>query len=407
MANEIDCSVQRKHELGLDQENVTFPSLELDGLRPDPIVEEEEPGLTVNEATLAVISTTIGAGVTSIPYAMTASGFMTGLFINLIVITIIFLATYLYWLARKHMQYDHLSEMLYITMGRGSIFALNGLLAFIIYGVIVIYMTLGARICRSVVTEAGVQSELLQEKWPWVLAIAAILFPLFMRRSLGEMTFQTKILFCGVLALILAMAQKALFSDGQLTAPIVREERSAIENWLDSANICMMSFGFMLNLYPIINSIKISKQTGPNVSYVIGTSVTFCFVVYTILTLLAMQIYGDGIKQSILDNFDGESSISAWLIRLIFMTIFMCNSPYLFLPGKSFLLNIVFEAREGLFSRRLQSSVYRAADARTLRRLSFVSDNSFTFYNEANFDAAELDDSNDDFKAQSGSKDVL
>jgi len=89
------------------------------------------------------------------------------------------------------------------------------------------------------------------------------------------------------------------------------------------------------------------------------------------------------------------------------MTIFMCNSPYLFLLGKNFLLNIVFEAREGLFSRRLQSSVYRAADARTLRRLSFVSDNSFTFYNEANFDAAELDDSNDDFKAQNGSKDVL
>ena len=296
LANEIDCSVQRKHELGIDQENVTFPSLELDGLRPDPIDEEDEPGLTVNEAALAVISTTIGAGVTSIPYAMTASGFMTGLFINLVVITIIFLATYLYWLARKHMQYDHLSEMLYMTMGRGSIFALNGLLAFIIYGVIVIYLTLGARICRSVITEAGVESELLQEKWIWVLAMAAILFPLFMRRSLGEMTFQTKILFTGVVALILAMAQKALFSDGQLTAPIVREERSAVENWLDSANICMMSFGFMLNLYPIINSIKRSKQTGPNVSYVIGSSVTFCFVVYTVLTLLAMQIYGDGIK---------------------------------------------------------------------------------------------------------------
>lgn len=180
-------------------------------MRPEPIDDEEEPGLTVNEATLAVISTTIGAGVTSIPYAMTAAGFTTGLLINLIIICFIFFTTYLYWLARRFLQYDHLSEMLYVTLGRSSIFALNGLLAFIIYGIIVIYLTLGARICRSVLSESGVESDILQEKWPWVLGISGILFPLFMRRSLGEMTFQTKILFGGVVALILTMAQKALF----------------------------------------------------------------------------------------------------------------------------------------------------------------------------------------------------
>ena len=104
--------------------------------------------MTVNEAALAVISTTVGAGVTSIPYAMTTAGFATGLLINLLVMSIVLFSTYLYWLARKHMQLDHLSELLYVTLGRGSIFALNGLLAFIIYGVIVIYLTLGARICR-------------------------------------------------------------------------------------------------------------------------------------------------------------------------------------------------------------------------------------------------------------------
>ena len=117
--------------------------------------------MTVNEAALAVISTTVGAGVTSIPYAMTASGFWTGILINCFVMSSVFFSTYLYWLARSHMQVDHLSEMLYVTLGRGSIFALNGLLAFIIYGVIVIYMTLGARVCRSVLSEAGVESDLL------------------------------------------------------------------------------------------------------------------------------------------------------------------------------------------------------------------------------------------------------
>ena len=54
-----------------------------------------------------------------------------------------------------------------------------------------------------------------------------------------------------------------------------------------------MSFGFMLNLYPIINSMKKSQQTGRNVGYAIGVSVLFCFTVYATLTVLAMQIYGD------------------------------------------------------------------------------------------------------------------
>ena len=34
------------------------------------------------------------------------------------------------------MQLNHLSEMLYVTLGRSSIFALNGLLGFIIYGLV-------------------------------------------------------------------------------------------------------------------------------------------------------------------------------------------------------------------------------------------------------------------------------
>lgn len=111
-----------------------------------------------------------------------------------------------------------------------------------------------------------------------------------------------------------------------------------------------------------------------------------------------MQIYGDGIKPSILDNFDGEKSIQASVIRLIFMTIFMCNSPYLFLPGKSFLLNIVFEWRERMFSRRLQSSVFRASDSSYLdnRRLSFMSDD-YNSYSANNFRHVDL--GNDSFGA--------
>ena len=77
----------------------------------------------------------------------------------------------------------------------------------------------------------------------------------------------------------------------------------------------------------------------------------------------------------------------------------MCNSPYLFLPGKSFLLNIVFEWRECMFSRKLQSSVIRASDSQTYldgRRLSFMSDD----YRHLNMssEAAMVDEEGDNYK---------
>jgi amino acid permease len=168
--------------------------------------------LTVIETALALICTTIGASFTSIPYSMTVAGFKTGVLVNLIVIMTVLFSAYLYWMARMMTQLTHLSEMLYVTLGRSSIFLLNGILAFIIYGLIVIYLTLGARICRSILTDLDIKTEILHQKWPWVLIISAVLFPLFMRRSLSALTFQTKIMCCGVLVLVFVMSEKALNS---------------------------------------------------------------------------------------------------------------------------------------------------------------------------------------------------
>ena len=253
--------------------------------------------MTVIETALALICTTIGASFTSIPYSMTVAGFKTGVLVNLIVIMTVLFSAYLYWMARMMTQLTHLSEMLYVTLGRSSIFLLNGILAFIIYGLIVIYLTLGARICRSILTDLDIKTEILHQKWPWVLIISAVLFPLFMRRSLSALTFQTKIMCCGVLVLVFVMSEKALNSEGH-PAQLVTEvdERPYVEKLLDCSNMSMMGFGFIFNIYPIINSMKKSLQTGKNVAYAVTTSVTFCFSVYVTLTLLAVHIFGDTIK---------------------------------------------------------------------------------------------------------------
>jgi amino acid permease len=77
--------------------------------------------------------------------------------------------------------------MLYIVLGRSSIFVFNGLLAFIGPGCIIVYLTLATRIIRQFVSDMGYKEGLIQEKYPWVILISIVLLPIFLRRSLVEM----------------------------------------------------------------------------------------------------------------------------------------------------------------------------------------------------------------------------
>lgn len=77
--------------------------------------------------------------------------------------------------------------MLYIVLGRSSIFVFNGLLAFIGPGCIIVYLTLATRIIRQFVSDLGYKEGLIQEKYPWVILISIVLLPIFLRRSLVEM----------------------------------------------------------------------------------------------------------------------------------------------------------------------------------------------------------------------------
>ena len=83
----------------------------------------------------------------------------------------------------------------------------------------------------------GVKNAFLQQKWPWVLGITIILFPIFMRRSLAEMTCQNKILFGGIIFMIFAMLQMAYFEHADRSAKVLENLPSENERIIDSFNI--------------------------------------------------------------------------------------------------------------------------------------------------------------------------
>ena len=54
------------------------------------------------------------------------------------------------------------------------------------------------------------QDNIFMHKQPYVLGVAFFLSPLFLSKKLTDMSFQTKILFSGVILLILVLVQKAI-----------------------------------------------------------------------------------------------------------------------------------------------------------------------------------------------------
>ncbi len=70
---------------------------------------------------------------------------------------------------------------------------------------------------------------------------------------------------------------------------------------VDSINITLTSYGFIINLFPITKQLK--EYNNSNIMKSVLMALLFCFSAYIILTLLAMNLYGEfAIQQSIFDN---------------------------------------------------------------------------------------------------------
>ena len=84
-------------------------------------------------ASLAIISTIIGGGIISVPYAFTAPGFANGMVINLTILCFMLFTTYFYLKAKDYLGFSSISELSYICFGRASVFVINFLLTFVIF----------------------------------------------------------------------------------------------------------------------------------------------------------------------------------------------------------------------------------------------------------------------------------
>jgi sodium-coupled neutral amino acid transporter 7/8 len=111
--------------------------------------------MTVVESTLSLISCIIGAGIVSIPYALTATGIYNGIITNIVIIFCLLFASHLYIKSMEYLKLSAVSELSFMSMGRSSIYIINGFFASIFFGVLIMYNVLFSNVAVQLFNKSG------------------------------------------------------------------------------------------------------------------------------------------------------------------------------------------------------------------------------------------------------------
>lgn len=212
--------------------------------------------------------------------------------------------------------------------------------------IVVMYITLFGKICMSFADKIEADEKsffitMIKSKLFYCLFLYFLLLPNILKKRIHELKFTSVLLFGGVISMVLIFAVRVFFYGNTLNKKSEKMEEYVHGNIIDSIAIVVTSYGFILNLFPVYTSMD-NRSNSKGFSATI-IALTFCFVIYIFFSILAYYTYGSSLNPDLFQNIQLEDSISSIFIRALFLLIFLCNIPYLFLPGKEAFLIMVDE----------------------------------------------------------------
>lgn len=124
---------------------------------------------------------------------------------------------------------------------------------------------------------------------------------------------------------------------------------------MDSMNITLASYGFVINFFPIYKSIQSRSNSRGFLS--VSMALSGCFVIYITFSLLALKAYGSDIQPNIFENVKMDKEWISIGLRVLFMCIFLCNIPFTFFAGKECFIMLIVEFTERRVSRNLDMDI--------------------------------------------------
>ena len=157
---------------------------------------------------LAIISTIMGGGIVSIPYAYAVAGVTIGISIQISVIVAIWISATLYLQTKNILRCQtSFSVLANQCLGSVSTYILNMLLVFAVFGIMALYMILFSEIAISllgdtVATENPEDEHFLSKKTFYVCSLSLLIAPIIVRKRIQELKLSTYVLFFGVICLV-------------------------------------------------------------------------------------------------------------------------------------------------------------------------------------------------------------
>ena len=114
------------------------------------------------------------------------------------------------------------------------------------------------------------------------------------------------------------------------------------EDILDSINISIASYGFVICFFPIYNVMQ--SRYKPKVHWSVILALVFVWSTYTFISAMSISYFGEMyVQPSLFENIKTDTGIFSVILRAMFLFIFLCNIPFVFFPGKAAILGLLGE----------------------------------------------------------------
>lgn len=121
---------------------------------------------------------------------------------------------------------------------------------------------------------------------------------------------------------------------------------------LTSVSIFLVAYSFQQNLFSTFKSLR--TKTNKNAMVCVSGAISLSMVIYLLVGVLAMLMYGSSIQSNMLDNIDDTDNWESYMLRGAFLIVVSCHIPFIFFAGKESFLNMYFEAKSRSISRVLE-----------------------------------------------------
>lgn len=231
--------------------------------------KEERHGLNYFLASLALLSSMIGGGITGIPYAYYQSGFGLGLIINVVFGIQTALSCFMYFQVKDLCGgTESISEVGFKLLGRFSIYLMNGIILLLCIGLMLIYFILYGNIVSSLAIDFGVHIDTFFAKPAfWIIIMAIINSPPIFFRAIKELKAVSILLGVSIVTFVTVLVIYCIQTYAEGKDKITNGDDNYAQYWdfkiqrsvISSISLFILSFNFQITLFSTYTSLEVKS----------------------------------------------------------------------------------------------------------------------------------------------------